>query len=115
MQATELESNFFSQNQVEWELLTQTVKRGIICYDNSIMLVKVEFQQGGIGELHQHPHTQITYVESGEFVVEISDIKRILKKGDVFYVPSNALHGVECIESGMLIDVFSPKREEFIK
>jgi quercetin dioxygenase-like cupin family protein len=79
------------------------------------MVVKVQFDKGGIGSLHQHYHSQITHVESGIFEVEIGGEKKILSQGDAFYVPPNVLHGAVCHEEGVLIDVFSPMREDFIK
>ena len=30
-------------------------------------------------------------------------------------MPSNSLHGCECLEAGVLCDVFTPMREDFIK
>jgi quercetin dioxygenase-like cupin family protein len=29
-------------------------------------------------------------------------------------VPSNVVHGCVCLEAGMLVDVFSPHREDFL-
>lgn len=98
-----------------WENTAPGVRRKIMAYDESLMLVRVEFQTGGVGTMHQHPHVQITHVESGVFQVEIGGEKQTLKAGDVFHVPSNALHGAVCMESGVLIDVFSPMREDFLK
>ena len=56
----------------------------------------------------------MTNIEKGVFEVEISGVKKVLKAGDVFYVPSNLIHGVVCLEEGVLIDVFNPMREDFI-
>ena len=81
---------------------------------HDLLLVKVSFDKGGVGTLHQHPHSQITHVESGVFEVEIGEEKKILKGGDAFYIPPNMLHGAVCLEAGILIDVFSPMREDFI-
>lgn len=53
-------------------------------------------------------------MESGIFEVEIGGEKRVLKAGDGFLAPSNVPHGVVCLESGVLIDVFTPMREDFI-
>ncbi len=86
-----------------------------MAYDDKLMLVKVKFETGRIGILHKHPHSQITYVESGLFEIEINGDKKILKKGDVYYIPPHTLHGAVCIEAGILIDTFSPLREDFIK
>jgi quercetin dioxygenase-like cupin family protein len=67
-----------------------------------------------VGTLHQHHHSQITHVENGIFEVEIDGEKKILTTGDAFYIPSNVMHGAVCLEAGVLIDIFSPMREDFI-
>jgi quercetin dioxygenase-like cupin family protein len=79
------------------------------------MLVKIQFEKGGIGAVHNHLHTQISYVETGVFEVQINGEIKILNMGDAFYIPPHADHGVVCLESGILIDAFSPMRKDFIK
>ncbi|MFT4202375.1 MAG: cupin domain-containing protein [Chitinophagaceae bacterium] len=105
---------FVENAEVHWEVLSEKVKRKILVYDRQVMLVCVVFQKGGIGELHSHPHTQMSYIEQGVFEVEIDGKKKTLQKGDAFYVPSNSVHGVRCLEDGVLMDVFNPMREDFI-
>ena len=106
---------FIKNDEVEWELTAPGIKRNIMAWDDRVMFVKVAFEKWSVGTLHNHPHTQITHVESGAFEVEISGEKKVLKAGDVFYVPPHAKHGVVCLEAGVLIDVFSPMREDFLK
>jgi quercetin dioxygenase-like cupin family protein len=107
-------ANVFIENkEVPWEQVAEGVRRKIMSYDEKLMLVKVEFQEGGVGALHHHPHSQITHVESGIFEVEINGYKKRLSAGDVYYIPPNVLHGCVCLEPGVLIDVFSPMREDF--
>ncbi|MDB5207659.1 MAG: cupin protein [Flavisolibacter sp.] len=114
MEATE--TKVFIQNKdIPWEPTAPGMKRKIMAYDENLMLVKVEFETGGIGTLHQHHHSQITHVESGIFEVEINGEKKVLTTGDAFYIPTNVLHGAVCLEAGVLIDVFSPMREDFLK
>ena len=115
MTKEEIEKLFVQNASIEWEQLGEKIRRKVMAYDKSLMLVKVDFKAGGVGVLHQHPHVQITHVESGVFEVEIEKEKQILKAGDVFYIPSQVWHGAVCIEEGVLIDVFSPMREDFIK
>ena len=90
------------------------MNRQIMGYDTEIMLVKVDFDNGGVGEPHTHPHQQISYVVSGQFEVTIDGVTEILNTGDAFLVPSNALHGAVCLEAGTLIDTFSPMRDDFL-
>ena len=115
MKTNEAEKIFIENASIEWENVDKGMRRKIMAYDDKLMVVKVEFETGGVGTLHQHFHSQITHVESGVFEVEIGDEKKVLKGGDAFYIPSNIMHGAVCLEAGVLIDVFSPMREDFIK
>ena len=115
MSKTETVKLFIDDNEIPWEEVGAGVRRKIMAYDDKLMLVRVEFEADGVGTLHQHYHSQITHVESGIFEVEIAGEKRVLKTGDAFCIPSNMLHGVVCLEAGVLIDAFSPMREDFIK
>ncbi len=115
MNTNELVKVFIKDDELAWEEVGEGIKRKIMAYDERLMLVKVGFEKGGIGTVHQHQHTQITHVESGVFEVEIDGEKQMLKAGDAFFIPSNVWHGAVCMEAGVLIDVFSPMREDFIK
>jgi len=98
----------------EWEDLGNGISRKVFGYDDQIMLVKAKFRQGAIGVLHQHPHVQVTYVESGKFEMTIGAEQRIISRGDGYYVPPNVVHGCVCLEEGILIDTFSPHRADFL-
>jgi quercetin dioxygenase-like cupin family protein len=115
MGTTESVKVFIENREIPWEGVDNGVKRKIMSYDEHLMVVKVDFEKGGVGTLHQHPHSQITHIESGIFEVEIGEEKKVLSSGDAFYIPPNVIHGAVCLEAGTLIDVFSPMREDFIK
>lgn len=111
-----LQNNLFQiDEETPWEDLGNGIKRQIYGYDDQIMLVKAKFEAEAVGVLHEHRHSQVTYVESGKFEMTIGDEKKIIKKGDGFYAPPHVWHGCVCIEPGILIDVFSPHREDFLK
>ena len=105
---------FIFGNEVPWEEVGPGLKRQIMGYDDKIMLVKVDFQVGAVGQLHEHYHSQVTYVESGEFEMTIGDDVRIIRGGDSYYIPPHVMHGCVCKKAGVLIDVFSPHREDFM-
>lgn len=114
MKASELENVFIANKDIAWESVAEGVKRKIMAWDEHLMLVLVAFETGGIGTLHHHYHSQISYVISGVFEVEIDGEKKKLATGDVFYIPPDVVHGAVCLEAGKLIDVFSPMREDFV-
>lgn len=115
MGTTESTRVFIENNDLSWDEMGNGIKRKIMSYDDNLMLVKVNFDKGGVGTLHQHYHSQITHIESGVFEVEIDGVKKVLSGGDAFYIPPNTMHGAVCLEAGVLIDVFSPMREDFIQ
>jgi Uncharacterized conserved protein, contains double-stranded beta-helix domain len=106
---------FLFANEVEWEQVGDGVNRQILGYDETNMMVKVEFQAGAVGYVHKHPHVQTTYVASGVFEFQIGGETKLVKTGDGLYMEPNVEHGVVCIEAGTLIDVFAPYREDFLK
>ncbi|MBC6992051.1 cupin domain-containing protein [Hymenobacter sp. BT491] len=109
---------FVEDRELTWETVGEGVRRKILTYDANMMLVRVAFEQGGVGAIHRHVHTQMSYVESGVFEVTIADEKKVnkrtLRAGDSFYAPSNVWHGVVCLEAGELLDTFTPMREDFV-
>ncbi|MDR1881564.1 MAG: cupin domain-containing protein [Prevotella sp.] len=105
---------FILQKDIITEPVGEGVTRQILGYNDELMLVKVFFEKGGVGDMHSHPHVQSSYVESGRFEVTIDGKKQELAKGDGFYVPSGATHGLTCLEKGAVIDAFSPARKDFI-
>jgi quercetin dioxygenase-like cupin family protein len=99
---------------VELQTVADGISRKILGYNDDIMLVRAFFQKGAIGALHSHPHRQVTYVEKGVFEVEIDGQKEILRAGDSFMVQGNVVHGAVALEDGILIDVFTPARADFL-
>ena len=99
---------------MEWEELGGGVSRKMLGYDNQIMMVLVKFEKGALGSPHSHFHTQATYCISGKFEFEIDGVKQVVKGGDGVYIEPNLLHSAVCLEEGMLIDTFSPVREDFL-
>lgn len=106
---------FIITEKMEWEDLGGGVSRKFLGYDNQIMMVQVKFEKGAEGTPHAHFHTQATYVAQGKFEFTIDGKKQIVHGGDGVYIAPNLLHGAKCLEAGILIDVFSPVREDFLE
>jgi len=107
-------ASFQLNDALPWEDLGNGVKRQLFGYDKHLMMLKIKFEQGASGAAHHHPHSQATYIESGVFDMTIDGVTQRLKAGDGYFVPTEAVHGIICIEAGMLVDVFSPHREDFL-
>ena len=106
---------FFRGEQTPRESVGEGLIRQLFGYDSSILMARVEFDTGAVGTVHSHLHSQVSYVESGEFDVYIDGVETRLGPGDSFYVAPNLEHGAVCRKPGVLIDVFSPVREDFLE
>ena len=93
---------FQFEKELEWENPAPGIRRQMMGYD------------GAVGAMHQHYHSQATYVASGKFELTIGDRKEILSTGDGYYVEPDQPHGCVCLEAGVLIDTFSPMRSDFL-
>jgi quercetin dioxygenase-like cupin family protein len=111
----ERSSRFMLSADVDCEEIAPGVCRKIMGWTPSLMVIRVEFGEGTSFPPHNHPHDQITFVMKGEFEIEIEGEKKVLKEGDAYVVPSAALHAVRCLHAGVLMDTFSPAREDFLE
>lgn len=107
--------SFFNETESPWEVAGEGITRQFVGFNTQLMMVKVKFEKDAVGYVHDHFHSQVTYIASGKFEVVIDGDTKSLETGDGFFVQPNLKHGAKCLEAGILIDVFSPVREEFLK
>lgn len=101
-------------NEIEAQAVDTGVVRKILAFTDELMCVENTFEKGAVGQLHNHPHTQITYVVEGVFQFTIEGETKIVRKGDTMLKTNKVIHGCECLEKGILLDIFTPMREDFI-
>jgi len=66
--------------------------------------------------IHEHPHEQIAYVVKGRFEFQVKGEKHLLEAGDSIYFEPNIPHGAVCMDGeGILLDIFTPRRDDFLK
>ena len=106
---------FVRSADVPIEQVDPGIRRQMLGYGSDLMICRVWFEKGAVGQIHDHPHSQSSYVESGRFLVTIDDTECELSAGDSFYVAPHLDHGAVCLEAGVLLDTFSPAREDFLK
>jgi quercetin dioxygenase-like cupin family protein len=93
----------------------ENVSRQVLAHSPELMTVAFRFAAAGAeGALHNHVHVQSTYVQSGRFRFTVDGMPLEVGPGDSFVIPSNAVHGCVCLEPGVLIDGFTPRRDDFL-
>lgn len=96
-------------------IIAEGIKSKILSHEGGLMVVENQFVKGSIADSHAHFHEQAGYIVKGKFEFTIGEEKQILKGGDSFYVEPNVSHGCVAMEEGIVVDIFSPQREDFLK
>lgn len=105
---------FVTDQDVAWVDAAPGIRRKVLCHDDGIMLARFAFEKGAVGALHSHPHKQCSVIESGVFDVTIDGKTKRLGAGGSYLVAPNLVHGAVAIEAGVIVDSFSPLREDFL-
>ncbi|WP_341348788.1 cupin domain-containing protein [Paenibacillus sp. FSL H3-0469] len=97
-----------------WEQAGLGVKRRIFKPGQSLMMMEVHFEKGSQGNEHSHPHEQLTYCLKGSFEFRMNGEKHLLRQGEVLNIPGGVVHGTIALEEGVLLDTFTPLREDLL-
>jgi quercetin dioxygenase-like cupin family protein len=101
-------------SSVPVEQLEEGIERQMIVGER-MMVCRLRFAPHVVTPPHDHVHEQITLVEKGPVLFTVGDEQRIATTGDVLHFPPNSWHGATMLdEEVILIDIFSPIREDFL-
>jgi quercetin dioxygenase-like cupin family protein len=96
------------------EQLAEGIERQMI-WGERLMVCRLRFAPKVVTAVHSHPHEQITLVVAGRVLFTIEDQVREVGAGDVLHFPPGVRHGATMLdEEVVLIDIFSPIREDFL-
>ena len=107
---------YCANKDVKLEKVNENISRKILSHNGKLMAVEVHFK-GPITDpgTHSHPHEQIAYVVKGRFEFHVKGQKLLLEAGDSIYFEPDVVHGALLLsEEGVLLDVFTPQRSDFI-
>jgi quercetin dioxygenase-like cupin family protein len=91
------------------------LKRRVLAYNEKLFLAEHEMVKGWVGTVHSHPHDQIVYVVHGRLKVSCQGKTFQIQTGDTFVVRGGVNHGASALEDSLVIDVFTPCREDYVK
>jgi len=90
------------------------VSRRILIHGGRLMAVEFHFKAGAEVRPHTHPHEQIGVFMRGRFEATVGGKTVMAEPGDSYYAAPEVPHGVKCLEDGVILDVFTPIREDFL-
>src|SRR4030095_243185 len=96
------------------EQVADGIRRQMVVGEN-VMVCRFTFEPFVVTDVHSHPHEQVTLVVAGKVKFTVDGLAVIAAPGDVLHFPPNNRHGATMLdEEVVLIDIFSPIREDFL-
>ena len=90
------------------------VKYKTLTFGEKTSLSEFSLQKGSVIPLHSHPHEQTGYVVSGRLLFTIGGERYEAEPGDSWNIGGDVEHGVDVLEDTVVIEVFSPAREDYL-
>ena len=104
---------FYTWDEMEKEVLSDTIARKIISGDRA-MVAQVFLAKGAIVPEHHHESEQITYILEGALLFEIDGKEILVEKGQVLRIPAWKTHKATALEETLDLDIFSPIRHDWV-
>lgn len=101
--------------QTEWVPAGTNGRRKTVGYGANMTIVQFEFEVGGGVPPHSHPHEQIGYIISGKMEYTVDGKTFVLTAGESTVVLGGIVHSGRALENSVIIEAFSPLREEYRK
>ena len=105
---------FYTSSTDGYKKALPGVKIKTLVYGEKTLLTDLRFNKGSSLPTHSHPHEQTGYLIKGKLKLRIADEAFELNPGDSWSIPSNAEHSAEVLEDTVVVEVFSPVREDYL-
>jgi quercetin dioxygenase-like cupin family protein len=103
-----------SAKQNPWIDIVPGIRRRTIAHGASMYQMIAKLDAGSRMPEHKHLQEQIVHILEGRMKLIVSGEPHELKGGESFYLASNVPHGVETIVDTMVLDTFSPPRDDYL-
>ena len=100
------------------EVTAETLKPGVIrraFHTDGMTVARLQLAAGSIVPRHSHVNEQITNVEQGRLVFLFDDERVEVSAGESLAILPNVSHAVEALEDSVALDLFTPRREDWIQ
>ena len=101
-------------NTLESEQMNPHLSRKCI-HGQNVTIARIELRKGGVVAEHSHVNEQVSMVQSGAIKFVSNGREHIVRAGECLTIPPNVPHRVDVLEDSVVVDVFSPAREDWIR
>ena len=90
------------------------IEQKTLVYGSKTLLSKFLLKKDSILPLHAHPHEQTGYLLQGKLRFSCQRETFEVGAGDSWCIPGDAEHGVEVLADSVVLELFSPVREDYL-
>mgnify|MGYP000850289414 FL=1 len=105
---------FYKHSDDEYHEILPGIRVKTLVYGEKTLMAEFRMQPGAHFTRHSHAHEQTGYLVSGAMRLTLGEQVFEVKPGDSWCVPPNAEHYAESLEQTVMIQIFSPVREDYL-
>jgi quercetin dioxygenase-like cupin family protein len=103
-----------SWKTLEIEQLNDKLSRQMISGENAT-ISQLLLKKGAVVPRHSHMNEQYSWIISGALKFVFDDREILVGAGDVLVIPPNVPHSAVALEDTVDVDIFAPRREDWIR
>ncbi|RJR23722.1 MAG: cupin domain-containing protein [Desulfobacteraceae bacterium] len=84
-------------------------------YGEKTHMCEFKLKKGALLPRHSHPHEQTGFVFSGHIIINIAGEDFDAGPGDAWCIAGGVEHKADVLEDSVIVEVFSPPRDDYIK
>ena len=94
--------------------MMEGIERKTLVHGEKTLLAEFHLKKGKILPAHTHPNEQTGYLIEGKLRFTVEGEIFDTAAGDSWCIPADAEHSAEVLEDSLVIEIFSPVREDFL-
>jgi quercetin dioxygenase-like cupin family protein len=103
-----------SWKTMEIEKLNDKLSRQMISGENAT-ISQLILKKGAAVPRHSHLNEQYSWIISGALKFVFDDREILVGEGEVLVIPANVAHSAVALEDTVDVDIFAPRREDWIR
>ena len=103
-----------SWKTTEIEQLNDKLSRQMISGENATVS-QLMLKKGAAVPRHSHMNEQYSWIISGALKFVFDDREILVGEGEVLVIPANVPHSAVALEDTVDVDIFAPRREDWIR
>ena len=103
-----------SWKNIEMEQMNDKLSRQMISGENAT-LSQLLVKKGAVVPRHSHMNEQYSWILSGTLKFIFDDREILVGAGEVIVIPANVPHSAVALEDTVDVDIFAPRREDWIR